>query len=198
MREVELKGVVADVPAARAALEAAGATCSFTGALHDRRYDTPARALRMRDEVLRLRVMRAKGGDPAATLDFKGPASYPGGFKVREEVSTTIGDADELGGILKSLGFVVSREIERTIEVWHLEGATVRFEAYPRMDVLAEVEGEPSAIERAIEVMGLRRADFTCERIADFAYRFEVRTGNRAALSLRELYGDYTVGLDDA
>jgi hypothetical protein len=63
----------------------------------------------------------------------------------------------------------------------------VRFEQYPRMDVLLEVEGSPDAIEDAIAATGIPRALFSDERLLDFVARFEERTGLDAALSDREL-----------
>ncbi|MBK8248162.1 MAG: class IV adenylate cyclase [Gemmatimonadetes bacterium] len=198
MREIELKGVVPDADAVQRALVAAGARCTFTGGLVDWRYDLPDRRLRTRDEVLRLRVTRPTNGAECARLDFKGPTSYPGGFKVREEIGTDVQDAKTLHAILVGLGYVVSREIEREVEVYEWDGVVVRLERYPRMDLLAEVEGDPDGIERAILCMGLDRASFTVERLSDFARRFEVRTGQRAALSARELAGDYRFRLDDA
>jgi predicted adenylyl cyclase CyaB len=198
MREIELKGVVPDVDAARHALLAAGARCTFAGALIDWRYDTPDLRLRMRDEVLRLRVTRDADGTERARVDFKGPTSYPNGFKVRDEIGTGVESAATLHTILGALGYVVSREIEREVEVYEWEGVVVRLEHYPRMDVLAEVEGDPDGIERAITCLGLARETFTVERLSDFARRFEARTGQRSALSAREISGDYTYRLDDA
>jgi predicted adenylyl cyclase CyaB len=197
MREVELKGVVADPDNVRRLLEAAGAVRAFSGAMVDRRYDTPTFALRTRDEVLRIRLMddRTRG---VAQLDFKGPTSYPHGFKVREEIGTEVADADVMHRVLVSLGYVVTREIEREVEVFMLGAAMVRLEWYPRMDVLAEVEGEPEAIEHAIAVTGLARDGFTTERLSDFARRFEARTGQRAAFCARELTGEIRYLLDDA
>jgi adenylate cyclase class 2 len=196
MREVELKAMVADPEAARHALRAAGATLTFAGRLEDRRYDAPDRALRLRDQVLRLRVYR--GNEVRALLDWKGPSSYDGGYKVREEHSTPVADPAALAAILEGLGYVVTREIDRTIEQYQIEGAMVRFERYPRMDVLVEVEGEPAAIERAIAVLRLPRADFTTGRLPDFVQRFEDRTGERAAICDRELSGDYRFSATDA
>ena len=198
MREIELKGVVPDLEAVRGALVVAGAQCTFMGGLIDWRYDLPDRRRRVRDEVLRRRVMRAADGVERARLDFKGPTSYPGGFKVREEIGTEVQDAATLQAILVGLGYVISREIEREVEVYEWDGVVVRLERYPRMDVLAEVEGDPEGIERAITGIGLARASFTVERLSDFARRFEARTGQRAALSARELAGDYSYRLDDA
>jgi hypothetical protein len=55
------------------------------------------------------------------------------------------------------------------------------------MDVLVEVEGEPEAIEQAIEALGMARGEFTSERLPSFVSRFERRTGVRAALCSQEL-----------
>jgi predicted adenylyl cyclase CyaB len=196
MREVELKAMVADPEAARNALRAAGATLTYAGRLEDRRYDAPDRALRLRDQVLRLRIYR--GNEMRALLDWKGPSSYEGGYKIREEHSTPVADATALAAILEGLGYVVTREIDRTIEQYQLEGAMVRFERYPRMDVLVEVEGEPAAIERAIAALAMPREAFTTGRLPDFVQRYEDRTGERAAICDRELTGDYRFSSTDA
>lgn len=190
MREVELKSVVPDPPATVAALRAAGAVQQLDGKLSDARYDTADRALIARDHVLRLRVF-AGSPAPFATLDWKGPTGVADGYKVREELSAATGEPAVLADVLSRLGYVVVREIDRHITQFRCRGATVRVERYPRMDTLIEVEGEPAAIEAAIADTHLPRAGFTTERLQDFVLRFESRTGERAALSDRELTGDY-------
>lgn len=190
MREVELKGIVADPVALRARLLAAGAREVFHGSLSDRRYDLPSRELAGRDHVLRLRIYRDERGE-RAVLDWKGPTKYTTGYKVREELSTSCGDGRTLALMLARLGYVVTYEIDRDIEQFELAGTVLRIERYPRMDVLLEVEGTPKAIERAIAQTGVPRADFTSDRLADFILRFEARTGERAAVSTRERSGDY-------
>jgi len=190
MREVELKSVVPDAERAIASLRAAGAVPVREGMQTDRRFDTPDRALLSRDRVLRLREF-ADGAGSHASLDFKGPTSVVGGYKVREEVNAAVGDATDVARILEGLGYVVIREIERRIVQVEFRGATVRVERYPRMDALVEVEGEPDTIEAAIAGAGLPRVGFTAERLQDFVVRFETRTGQRAALCDRELAGDY-------
>jgi adenylate cyclase class IV len=190
VREVELKGVVADARAARARLEAAGATLVFAGRLEDRRYDTTAGDLARRDHVLRVRVYHEADGARAA-LDWKGPTTFEGGYKVREELSTGVDDAHALLLVLQRLGYSLTREIDRDVAQYEHAGATLRFEHYPRMDVLLEVEGGPDAIDRGIAAAGLDRDEFTAERLVDFVRRYERRTGERAALSRRELAGDY-------
>lgn len=190
MREVELKSVIADPRAAVAAIRAADGVPVFEGRLSDTRYDTVDRALLARDHVLRLREFIGEP-HPSASIDWKGPTEYADGYKVREEFSSTVGDAVALSSILAGLGYVVIREIHRDIWQFKCLGATVRVERYPRMDALIEVEGEPPAIEAAIAALKLPRAGFTAERLTDFVSRFESRTGQRAALCARELAGDY-------
>ena len=198
MREVELKAVVADIDALRSRLAAANVAPAFCGGLFDRRYDTADRALYGKDAVLRLRIYRERGGAEQAWLDIKGPTQHVDGYKVRDEHSTAVGDVDALDAGLQLLGYEVVREIDREVEHYALEGATLRIERYPRLDVLVEVEGEPDAIERAIVATGLPRDTFTTNRLRDFVATFEARTGERAALCARELDGDYRYRESDA
>jgi adenylate cyclase class IV len=191
--EVELKAVVPDLAAARARLEAAGGALVFAGQLEDRRWDTPARRLTTADEMLRTRVATPFPGAPGAahaSLDYKGPTRRERGYKVREERSTPVGDAALVGLILSRAGFVVTREVDREIAQYRLDGAVVRFEVYPRLDVLVEVEGTPAAIERAITALGIPRAAFGAGRLTDFVADFERRTRTRAAVCRRELAGE--------
>lgn len=196
-REFELKAVVDDVPMRRRAVEAAGAHLAFEGALIDVRWDAPARDLAVRDLVLRLRTYRS-AQETRAVLDWKGPTRYEDGFKVRDELSTSAGNPEALSAMLERLGYVVTREIERTIAQYDVAGAIVRFESYPRMDSLVEVEGTPESIEAAIVSLGMPRAAFTTERLPDFIARFEARTGTFAALCQRELSGEYPWRVEDA
>jgi adenylate cyclase class 2 len=189
MIEVELKCVVDDAARRRAAIEAAGATLTYEGRLADRRYDTPERALAARDHVLRVREY-GRAGERRAELDWKGPTRYETGYKVREELDVPVTEPDALATLLDRLGYVVTIAIDREIAQYDLEGAMIRFERYPRMDDLVEVEGTPEQIERAIAVLGLPRAEFTSERLPDFVRRYEARTGTTAALCDAELRGD--------
>ena len=187
-REVELKAVLDDWDARRERLLRAGAAHVGAGRLEDRRYDTPDRRLAARDEVLRLRVYHV-GAQSRGQLDWKGPTSLDGGYKVREELASGVTDPGTVGKVLECLGYLVTLRIDRQIEQFELGGAVVRFERYPRMDDLVEVEGAPAAIEDAIGHLGLPRSAFTSERLRAFAARFEARTGVPAALSDEELLG---------
>jgi len=196
MREVELKSVVDDVMIRRQLVELAGGRLLYEGSLEDLRYDNAARELASRDEVLRLRVYGGTGGTHAF-LDWKGKTSFEDGYKVREELSSQVGSAETFKAILANLGFVVVAEIGRWIAQYELGKATVRFERYPRMDDLVEVEGEPEAIESAIQMIGMEREGFSAMRLPFFVTQYETRTGKRAALSERELVGEYSFSADN-
>ena len=196
-REVELKGIAADPGAVVAALRADSAELMFEGWLYDLRYDTADRALALRDCVLRLRVYENADGVTAG-LDWKGPTGYEDGYKVRQELTTGVTEPAALKQMLEDLGYVVTREIDRRIVQFRCRGAVVRVEHYPRMDVLVEVEGDPDAIEAAITVTGIPRAEFTTGRLPDFARAFELRTGERAAVCDDELRGIYRYSIIDA
>ena len=191
MIETELKALVPELAAARRRAESAGGRMTFSGRLEDRRYDRSELSLAALDHVLRLRVYRdASGRALKASLDWKGPSSTSGTYKQREELNSDVaGDPQQLAQILDRLGFTVTMQIDREIWQYDLAGAVVRFERYPRMDDLVEVEGSPEAIERAITALGLERESFTAERLPDFVRRFEARTGRTAALSDAELAG---------
>ena len=197
MRETELKAVVPDESACVQRLLAAGAQHVVEGRLEDRRYDYPDRRLTMRDVVLRLRVKRS-GGASTATLDLKGAATFEAGYKHREETSVAISDPVHMSTILNALGYVVTRAVDREVHVLQFGRATLRFERYPRMDTLLEVEGPEEAIEAAILASGLPRESFTVDRLYMFVQRFEARTGQRAASCDEESSGNYPFAMEDA
>ena len=113
-------------------------------------------------------------------------------FRSRDELETHVDDPDVLAAILSALGYEVSIAIDREIVQYDLAGTMIRFERYPRMDDLVEVEGEPEEIERAIGILGLPRDGFNTDRLPDFVRRFEERTGERALISDADVAGEST------
>lgn len=197
MRETELKAVVPDEQACLARLLEAGAEAVASGRIEDRRYDYPDRRLTMSDIVLRLRI-HSTGNTSTASLDWKGAASFEAGYKHREELSVAIADGVQMSSILQALGFIVTRAVDRNINVLRLGDATLRFERFPRMDTLLEVEGTEPAIEAAIAASGIPRSAFVTDRLFMFVQRYEARTGQRAAISEDESHGQYNFSLEDA
>lgn len=196
-REVELKAVVDDWEGCLARVRHAGAAPLYTGRLCDRRYDTADRALAARDEMLRVRLYQ-DSTPVRAQLGWKGATHSEQGYKVRDEVETDVRDGAALVRLLERLGFVVVREIDREIVQFRVAGAVVRFERYPRMDDLVEVEGAPEAIERAVAALGMPRAAFTDERLRAFVERYQARTRQEPALSRAELEGRVRYDPDSA
>jgi adenylate cyclase class IV len=190
--ELELKAVIPDPEALRARLLAAGAALRFGGRMSDRRYDRPGGELSLRDQVLRVRTFhRADGhgadGHATAILGWKGPVERsPEGYRRRAEIELPVGGGERGAphALLAALGYEVVHAIDREVEVYELEGATLRIERYPRMDPLLEIEGSPAAIERAVEATGIPRAEFTADSLTEFVRRYELRSGHPAALTL--------------
>ena len=182
--EFELKAVVPNPDALRKRLGDARAVERFRGRMSDRRYDRGGE-LTARDEVLRVRSYRHPDGRIEWVLGWKGPARRsPEGYKQREEIELPIAGSTSPDALLRALGYEVVHAIDRDVEVFELDGATLRLERYPHMDTLLEIEGDPAAIEPAIAATGLPRAGFTADSLAELVRRFEARTGTPAVLSL--------------
>lgn len=185
MRELELKAVVPDAEAVRARLVERGAERRFAGRLRDRRFDRDGQ-LGIADEVLRVRRFESVDGTAREELGWKGPTTVAeGGYKSREELETRTEGGVAVETILRALRFDVVHAIDRHVEYYAIEGATVRLEWYPDADTLVEVEGEGPAIEAAIAATGLPRDGFSADTLAAFAERFAAREGRPARLSLQ-------------
>jgi predicted adenylyl cyclase CyaB len=180
--ELELKARVDDPAKLEKTLQRAGARLVFRGAMLDRRYDRRGE-LEQRDEVLRLRVYRPEQGAAYGELGWKGPVSVRDGYKHREEHEVRVESPEKTLAIMERLGYEVILRIDRRIAEYRVNEAMVRLEWYPAMDVLVEVEGEPGAIERAIQTSGLPRTDFLPEALPHFVADFERRTGSTARLA---------------
>ncbi len=193
--EIELKARVDDVAAARQRVEAAGAVLVFEGELADRIYDSAAGTFLAQDLVLRLRTYTDRTG-VSAHLDWKGPTLHENGFKLRTELTTGVSEPGALASILEGLGYAVVRSIDRHIAQYELTGTgtggtvTIRFERYPRMDELVEVEGSRESIEYAIKILQIPRDRFVGDRLTDFVKAFEARTGKPAAVCNADVSAD--------
>jgi adenylate cyclase class 2 len=191
MRELELKGVIPDLDQVVTRLEELNVRPQFTGEMQDLRLDDPRGSIFARGEMLRVRVYRDGTSVVSASLDWKGPATRTAaGYKEREEVNVPVLDADALVDVLARVGFRSVLAIDRMIWQYELDGATIRLERYPHMDDLAEIEGDPAAMERAVATLGLDRATFAADALVQFVERFEVRTGEKAILSVSESEGE--------
>lgn len=174
-----------DPAATRAALQAAAGAPHFAGRLHDLRFDRDGE-LTGRDEVLRVRREVGRDGGSREILGWKGPTTRsPDGYKARPELERgLLPDQPPTAPLLEALGYRVVHAIDRYVECWTAEAAMLRLEWYPDGDTLLEVEGDPTAIERAIPLTGLPRAAFTADPLVRFGERFAARTGRAPRFTL--------------
>jgi predicted adenylyl cyclase CyaB len=181
--ELELKARIDDPDALRRALLDAGAELVYRGAMMDRRFDRKGR-LERRDEVVRLRVYHPSDRSREwGVLGWKGPVRRQGEYRAREEWESRVDDPKAVLVILRHMGYRICVRVDRAVEQYRLGDATVRIEWYPQMDVLAEVEGTPEAIEHVIVATGLPRDAFLPESLPYFTAAYEERTGRIARVS---------------
>ncbi len=151
-REIKLR--FDSAAAARAALEEIGAR--------------PLRDRRLQDDVLldsddgRLQfsgcALRVRRDGDGGVITWKGPAQ-PGPMKTREEIETTVGQADDARRILASLGFVPRFRYQKYREELSLEGLVIAIDETP-IGTFVELEGEEAAIAAVAVRLGRGPADY--------------------------------------
>ena len=148
--EIEIKLPVQDLAAVRERLRA-GSARQLTAPHSESNdlYDQADGSLAKSGRVLRLR--RTEDG---ATLTFKGPPRFEEGAKTREERETAVSDPNEMESILAALGFHRRFRYEKRREEWSLDDCVIALDETPIGD-FAEVEGDPAAIRRALQHLGL-------------------------------------------
>lgn len=85
-----------------------------------------------------LRLRRDRRG---ATLTFKGPVSFDGPLKQREELECSLEDAETMLALLERLGFQVVRRYQKRREEWQLGGVRVALDHTP-IGHFVEFEGD--------------------------------------------------------
>jgi len=152
-RELEAKFAVAGFDAVRVALRKMGA--AFKGSRFERNvvFDTPDRTLQARGELLRLRQAGR------VTLTFKKPSAEPApaGVKSMDETETDLRDFEAMRRILAGLGYAEALWYEKCREQWRTDEALVCLDLLP-FGTFMEIEGEPGAIARTAEALGLDMA----------------------------------------
>src|SRR5437016_3902984 len=118
--ECELKFRVAgpqDHARVRALLRKRGASLEGKYDEENYRFNGPGKSTRR--ITLRLRVL---DGGPRGVLTAKGPASFVGGVKVREETEVEVKDAHATLDLLSELGFRVEFVYKKHRAMWTLDG----------------------------------------------------------------------------
>ncbi|MFQ5695889.1 MAG: class IV adenylate cyclase [Terriglobia bacterium] len=171
-RETEIKLAVASAAAARRRLRALGFRLLTPRRLERNWvYDTPARTLKARGCLLRLRTVGRKHW-----LTFKSPAAHARHFKVRREFEVELRDNQLVEKILAGLGFqpvfryekfratfAARRRLSRRGRDW--PGGVVTLDETP-IGVFLELEGSRVWIRRVARALGAHPAQFITQNYA--------------------------------
>ena len=147
-----LKGP-ADHSKLRQLLRERGARMSARYREENYRFSGPGKSTR--NTTLRLRVIN---GGPHGVITVKGPASFDGGVKTREETEVDVKDTHAALDLLDQLGFRVAWTYPKRRSVWMVDGVAVT------LDVLdfgwfVELEGPASSLPALARSFGLDPAD---------------------------------------
>jgi adenylate cyclase class 2 len=177
--EIEVKLRVADLPAILRRLKQLHA-CQVYPRLHELNtlYDSPNKALARRGQLLRIRIERpAPHGRRVSTrppsravLTYKGPSDSSRSqrrglsrrYKVRREREVTLDDAETMSNILAELRLLPTFRYEKFRTTYALPGLSslkVELDETP-IGVFIELEGPPSAIDRAARLLGYTQTDY--------------------------------------
>lgn len=108
-------------------------------------------------------VLRIRSDRHGARLTFKGPASFEGRAKVRDEAEVRVSDALVLREIFAALGFRVVRRYQKQREEWQLGGVVIALDHTPIGDYV-EFEGrgaEKVARRCGFDPAGAERRTYT-------------------------------------
>lgn len=156
-QEIELKFRLDDPQALRNRLRESRARLAAHRFEVNRIFDTPDRRLLSGDCGLRIRESRpVQGiGRSKPTLTFKGPRQSREA-KSREELATTVADAEDAATILARLGFNEVITYEKRRELWRLDDCEVCLDELPRLGWFVEIEGpNTAALESIRSQLGL-------------------------------------------
>jgi adenylate cyclase class 2 len=183
-QEIEIKLRIANVSALHRRLNQLDAR-AVSPRTHESNtlYDTPKKVLARCGQLIRIRIEKpspAKHGEhrpqPAqAVFTFKGPPQASSHvrpaidttrnksrYKVREEVEITISDAEQMHRILIALGLRPIFRYEKFRTTYALRGLRnlkIEFDETP-IGAFLELEGSPSAIDRAARLLGYARSRY--------------------------------------
>ena len=154
MIEQEVKLRFESYEAARqAVITAGGRLVRSERTQHDRFLDTDDD--RLSDSGCALRLRREPG---VTTLTYKGPVQG-GPVKSREEIETTVADADAAEALLDKLGFAEWWRIEKHREDYLVGDVRVFIDRTP-VGVFIEIEGTPRAIAETAMLLGKGPTDY--------------------------------------
>jgi adenylate cyclase, class 2 len=149
-QEIEVKFMIADLPALDLRLRALGAKL-VQPRVHEinLRFDTPDKSLSGQQRVLRLRK------DQQAHLTFKGPSQVNQKVNIRQEIELVVDDFDNARRFLEALGFEVSVMYEKFRTTYKYRNVLVTLDEMP-YGAFTEIEGpDPVSLQTAADDLWL-------------------------------------------
>lgn len=149
-QEIEVKFMVADLPALDLRLRALGAKL-IQPRVHEvnLRFDTPDGQLSREHRVLRLRK------DQQSHLTFKGPSQVNQKVNVRQEIEMVVDDFDTSQRFLEALGYVVTVMYEKFRTTYKFRNVLVTLDEMP-YGSFTEIEGpDAPSLQAAAEDLWL-------------------------------------------
>ena len=149
-QEIEVKFLIADLPALLEKLQNLGALMLRPRMLEvNLRFDTPDMQLGKRAQVLRLRQ------DDQSILTFKSPGEIIGGVISRTELEVIVSDFQTTRGILEALGFQVFMTYEKYRQNFQLNELVASVDEMPYGNFI-ELEGSsPEHVRATAALLGL-------------------------------------------
>lgn len=167
MSEIEVKILGIDADAVAAKLDELKATPLFDGIVKCRHFDREGNGLRASGRLFRLRRWEAKEGsgfEGKFEICYKGPKEIVDGCKVRDEVETTVEDADKFEEMMLKLGCHVTLNNDKRRRSYEFGEVHVDIDEYPQVPAYMEIEGpNREAIDRAMELLELMDYEMSTE-----------------------------------
>ncbi len=173
-KEVEIKFRIVDLKALTGALRRARfkQVTPSTPEMNSL-YDLAGQKLRKRGELLRLR----KYGDAwVLTHKSKGKA---GKHKVRVELETRVENGEQMGAILRALGFAPTFRYEKYRAEWSDGTGHAVIDETP-IGTFGELEGPARWIDRTAPALGIQSGDYITQTYTDLFFTWKRATHSAA------------------
>jgi len=168
-QEIEIKFALENRESLVARIEEAGGEQLFPETFEDNMILDRRGELRTKGALLRVRKF---GRFVLAT--FKGPASFDGAIRSREEVQTGLESFDRAIALFDALGFKPVFRYQKFREVWRVRDVEIVLDRTPIGDYL-EIEGPTETIRELSAALGLSLEKGIRQSYADL-YRLARRT----------------------
>ncbi len=178
MNEIEVKILGIDVERVVARLNEVGAMPIFDGLVRCVHFDFEGNPIRGAGCLFRMRRLEGRdgGGQGAESFSSKIEICYKGakkvvdGCKVREEIETTVEDADVFLAMMEKLGLHITLDNEKRRRSYALGaldalgGIHVDVDEYPQVPAYLEIEGpDRKTIDEAIATLKLEGCEVSTE-----------------------------------